>query len=145
MKKKLKKEIDEVLVALRIQEVGEIDKTVIRMIDEGKTGEALLQKALAIEMLKEVLNKDTTGFVSRMLANAEQNYEDLKNKKKDVRAVRKNLDYNGYLHRRASIEAMREMEINVSDVISENPSVSDSSNTDVHDKVTNRSRNRRIS
>jgi len=114
-----KKEVDEVLVALRIQEVGELDKTVLKMLDEGKPGEALIQKSIAIEMLKEVQNKDTTGFISRMLPNAERNYEDLKNKKKNAAAVRKNLDYTGYLHRRASIDAMCDMELNDQDEIAE--------------------------
>jgi len=71
-------------------------------MDEGKTGEAVIQKSIAIQMLKEVLDKDNTGFVKRILANAERMYEDMQNKKKNAAAVRKNLDYNGYLNRRAS-------------------------------------------
>jgi len=117
----VKKENTDVLVAVIVQEVGEIDKTILRMMDEGKTGEAVIQKSIAIQMLKEVLDKDNTGFVKRILANAERMYEDMQNKKKNAAAVRKNLDYNGYLNRRASFSAMNEMEMNFCDEIVADP------------------------
>jgi len=115
----VKQQADDVLVAVVVQEVGEIDKTILRMMDDGRTGEAVIQKSIAIQMLKEVQEKDTTGFVKRILANAERMYADMQNKKKNKAAVRKNLDYNGYLNRRASISAMNEMEINECDAIVE--------------------------
>jgi len=80
----VKIENTDVLVAVIVQEVGEIDKTILRMMDEGKTGEAVIQKSIAIQMLKEVLDKDNTGFVKRILANAERMYEDMQNKKRKM-------------------------------------------------------------
>jgi len=98
-------------------------------MDEGKTGEAVIQKSIAIEMLKEVADKDSTGFVKRILANAERMYLDMQNKNKNAAAVRKNLDYNGYLNRRASLSAMNEMEMNFDDAITD--TVSANSNVNI--------------
>jgi len=94
-----------------------------------KTGEAVIQKSIAIEMLKEVADKDSTGFVKRILANAERMYLDMQNKNKNAAALRKNLDYNGYLNRRASLSAMNEMEMNFDDAITD--TVSANSNVNI--------------
>jgi len=108
--KALQQTNNEVLVALRSVEAGELDKAVLRMIDEGRTQEAIIQKSIAVEMLKEVVKMDTTGFVEILLARAEKHLADLK-ADKDPQLVRKALDYDGYLGRRLSICAMSEMKI----------------------------------
>jgi len=98
----------DVLVALRCLEAGELDKTVLKMLDEGRREEAILQKAIGVEMLKEVVTRDTTGFVKVLLERAEKHLADLRTNR-DAKVIRKALDYDGYLGRRLSVCAVSEM------------------------------------
>jgi len=107
---KLLAQNSEVLVASKSQEAGDFDKKVLELIDAGRYEEAIIQKNIAVELLKEVVDIDKTGFISVMLKKAEKHLADLKGGR-NKRELRLSVGYDAGLFRRYSFCAIREAEI----------------------------------
>jgi len=100
-----------VVVAERCQEVALVDKKVLEFLAEDRMQEAIVQKELAVQMLQDVVDIDTTGFVKVILAKAQAHLAKLKDKRVDRGQMTKEIGYDSHLNRRLSICAMREMAI----------------------------------
>lgn len=100
-----------VVVAERCQEVALIDKKVLEFLGEDRMQEAILQKEMAVQMLQDVLEIDSTGFVKVILAKAQAHLTKLKDKRVNRDQMTKEIGYDSHLNRRLSVCAMREMEI----------------------------------
>jgi len=93
-------------VALLIQEIGDNDSEVVKLIDAGKLDEATKVKERELVRLKEVEKNDPSGMITRLIEKTEKSLRDLKDKDKDTASIRKEIHYQGYQKRRNSAYAL---------------------------------------
>jgi len=73
----LRKLDDEVLVYLKIHECGEMDKTVVKLMEMNRIVEALSVKREVIRILNDIVPKDKVGFAKVLLLRAKTRLFDL--------------------------------------------------------------------
>jgi len=95
-------------VAILIQEIGDNDSEVVKLIDAGKLDEATKIKERELVRLKEVEKDDPSGMITKMIEKTEKSLRDFKDKDKDTASIRKEIHYQGYQKRRNSVYAMME-------------------------------------
>jgi len=88
---------DEVLVYLRIHECGELDKSVVKLMESNKIDEALQLKRQVVKALEDLVPKDKVGFAKVLLLRARNrlfDLEQLKSRKsaKSFASVKKEID-----------------------------------------------------
>jgi len=90
--KHLNKQNAETVVALTIQQSADCDLEMEKLLNEGKTKEAIKVKEDEIEMLKKVLSLDATGRIEAVLAKAEKSLTELK-EQGNTKHMRKQVKY----------------------------------------------------
>jgi len=88
---------DEVLVNLKTHDCGELDKTVVKLMESGRIQEALSMKRAVVQILQGLVPKDRIGFSKVLLLRAKNRLFDLeqlqsKNSAKSFESVKKAID-----------------------------------------------------
>jgi ribosomal protein L12E/L44/L45/RPP1/RPP2/uncharacterized protein YegL len=96
-KSKLSQLEDEVLVYLMIHECGELDKTVVKLMEANKIDEAISIKREVVRILADLAPRDKVGFAKVLLLHAKSRLQDLEQLKtrtssKSYESVKKAID-----------------------------------------------------
>jgi len=103
---KIVKENDEVMTSINVAQVNDMDKEVIRLLDEDKVEEAITQKEKTVGVLKEAARKDKSGLASKLLKHEEITLNNMQNRTESAKMMRKRNDYDNYMGEQKQMSLM---------------------------------------
>lgn len=95
-----------VKVSLAIQESGEQDAEILKLLEANNKSQAIQAKQKQIDALKKVMDIDPTGHVAAILKMAEDSLASLQEVEFDMESAKKQIGYSGYRARRNSTYAL---------------------------------------
>jgi len=94
---KIVKENPDVTIAIQMASVNDMDKEVVRLLDENKIDEAIVQKQKAVTTLTETAKKDKTGIANKLLKHEQITLTNMQNRTESAQLMRKRNDYDSYM------------------------------------------------
>jgi Ca-activated chloride channel family protein len=94
---KVVKENPDVTTAIQMALVNDMDKEVVRLLDENKIEEAIVQKQKAVTTLTETAKLDKTGIANKLLKHEKVTLTNMQNRNESAELMRKRNDYDSYM------------------------------------------------